>query len=236
MTAGPQMPSKSLVSAKTLVLILSLTIVLSACQTKEIEVTRIEIKDRRVIERVVVTVEVTRIQQVTVTPRPATPTSRTSNRTPSPTPPTTTATPLQPPRPAATEPPSAKVTGERLLAAAQEMEQTLLSLVQALNSDPLAEAYVLELYAAIGAAPTFDIAQDQAELESIYARYREQVDYVMGEATDLRNHLAQIESGEANVVQISSIHLSLARNAASAGTSNIQALLRELEAFLASQP
>jgi hypothetical protein len=116
------------------------------------------------------------------------------------------------------------------------MEQTLLSLVQDLNSDPLPGAHVLQLYAAVNAAPTFSVPEDEEALQSMYSRYREQVDYVLVQATDLRAHLEAIESGEANQTEVSTIHLALARDAVSASTSTLQGLARELETYLASLP
>jgi hypothetical protein len=227
----------------TLVLVILLTIALSACTTKTVEVTRVKIMERRVIERVVVTVEVTRIHRIVETPKPtldvlvpsgagSTPESPSTSSPPTPTPAAPRSTP------AATAPPrsSAKDVGERILAAIKDMEQTLLSLTQALNSDPLPRARTIELYDAIRSAPTFTVPEGETELQSIYLRYREQVDYVLGQSTDLYTHLVKIESGEADQTEVSPIHLAMARDAASAGTSALQGLMRELEDYLASQP
>jgi hypothetical protein len=220
-----------------------LTIVLSACTTETIEVTRIKIMERRVIERIEVTVEVTRIQRIVETPKPVLATVTTSTNTvdltpsPSATPPTPTPTATRrAPAVTATPRSSARQTGERMLAAVKDMEQTLLSLVQDLNSDPLPRAQIIGLYDAIRAAPTLSVPENDAGLQSAYARYREQVDLVVGQGADLYNHIAKIESGEAEQTQVSSIHLSMAQDAASTGTSALQGLMRELETYLASQP
>ena len=123
-----------------------------------------------------------------------------------------------------------------MLAAVKEMEQTLLSLVQALNSEPLPRALIIALYDAVQGAPIFSIPADEVELHSIHMRYRLQVDYVLGQASDLYTQLTEIESGEAEQTEITPIRLSLARDAASAGTSTVQGLIRELETYLSSQP
>ena len=47
-----------------------LTVALSGCTTETVEVTRIKILERRVIERIIVTVEVTRIERIVETPKP----------------------------------------------------------------------------------------------------------------------------------------------------------------------
>jgi hypothetical protein len=62
------------------------------------------------------------------------------------------------------------------------------------------------------------------------------LDYVLGQSNDLYIHLAQIEAGEADQTEVSPIHLSLARDSASSGTSTLQGLIRELEDFLTTQP
>jgi len=217
--------------------VILLTTLLSACQAKTVEVTRITVMERRVIEYVEVTVQVTRIQRVVETPEP-TLDDPSLQPTPSPSPPPPTPTPepvtdsLQPT--VATF--SAQESGERLLAAVGDMEQTLLALVQDLNSDPLSGAHILGLYAAVRAAPTLDIPEDEDVLLAIYTRYREQVDYVLGQAIDLNTHLEAIESGEASQTEVSTTHLALARDAASVSTSTLQGLARELETYLASQP
>jgi hypothetical protein len=179
---------------------------------------------------------VTRIQRIIETPTP-TLDDLSLRPTPSPSPPPLTPTPapvIEDQPTAATF--SARGSGERLLAAVGDMEQTLLALVQDLNSDPLPVAHVLELYAAIRAAPTLEIPAEEDVLLAIYTRYREQVDYVLGQATDLNTHLQAIESGEATQTEVSTTHLALARNAASDSTSTLQGLARELEAYLASLP
>ena len=51
-------------------IILSTHVLLGCSVTRTVEVTRIKILERRIIEQVEVTVEVTRIQRVTATPRP----------------------------------------------------------------------------------------------------------------------------------------------------------------------
>jgi hypothetical protein len=221
-----------------IIVVILLTVALGACQPKEVEVTRVTIMERRVIEYVEVTVPVTRIHRVVETPRPTAddlaPQLSPTPPPPMPTsPPSTSTNPTQPPAPT---PSSARETGESLLAAVRDMEQTLLSLVQDLNSDPLPGAHVLQLYAAVNAAPTFNVPEDEEALQSMYVRYREQVDYVMVQATDLRAHLEAIESGEANQTEVSTIHLALARDAVSASTSTLQGLGRELETYLASLP
>jgi hypothetical protein len=226
-----------------LLLLLLLTFALSACQTKTVEVTRIKIMERRVIERVIVTVPVTRIHTVVQTPTPTrgslVPFNDASDAALSPSPSPVTPTPSAPQANSATTPTppsSGKETGERMLAATKDMEQTLLSLVQALNSDPLPQAQVIALYDAIQGAPTFSVPEDEAELQSIYMRYRVQVDYVLGQADDLYTHLVKIQSGEAEQTEITPIRLSMARDAASSGTSTVQGLMRELETYLSSQP
>jgi hypothetical protein len=216
--------------------VILLTTLLSACQTKTVEVTRVTVKERRVVEYVKVTVEVTRVQRVVETPEPTMddpalqPTA-----SPSPPPPTPTPAPVIEAQPTV-ETFSARGSGERLLTAVSDMEQTLLALVQDLNSDPLPGAHILELYAAIRAAPILDIPEEEGVLLAIYTRYREQVDYVLGQAIDLNTHLEAIESGEATQTEVSTTHLALARNAASDSTSTLQGLARELEAYLASLP
>jgi len=226
-----------------LTFILLLTLTLCACQSETLEVTRIQVLERRVIERVVVTVEVTRLQPVTVTPRPtrvqlATPTlDLTAESLPTPTStlrPMPTANPST--RATATPASSARATGENLLAALTDMEQVLLSLVPALNSQPLPTGNVIQLYDALRGAPAFDIPEGETDLLSIYLRYRQQVQYVPDQGNDLYLHLTKIQSGEADQTGISTIHLSVARDAASTGTSTIQGLIRELEAYLASLP
>lgn len=226
-------------------LIMLLMITLSACKTETIEVTRIKIMERRVIERVLVTVEVTRIQRVVETPQPTStqeglvPPNATVTLQLSPSPPTATAT-LALPRPtaAATATPvsSGKQVAERLLTALRDTEQTLLSLVQALNSDPLPADYIIGLYNTLQSAPTFTIPQGETEVLSVYIRYREQIDYVPAQATDLYAHLAEIQAGEADQTEVNPTHLALAREAASAATSTIQGLIRELGTYLAAQP
>ncbi len=217
--------------------VILLTALLSACQPEAIEVTRITVLERRVIEYVEVTVPVTRIQRIVETPTP-TPDDPSLQPTPSPSPPPPTPTPA--PVTDSVQPTvstfSARGSGERLLAAVRDMEQTLLALVPDLNSDPPPGAHILELYAAINAAPTLDIPADEGVLLAIYRRYREQVDYVLGQAIDLSAHLEAIESGEASQTEVSTTHLALARDAASASTSTLQGLARELEDFLAAQP
>ena len=237
MTGRPQTLSTALL------LLLLLTFALSACQTKTIEVTRIKIMERRVIERVIVTVPVTRIHTVVQTPTPTRGSLVPFNDTPSPelspSPSPVTPTPsAQQANPAATPTPpfSGQETGEQMLAAVKDMEQTLLSLVQALNSEPLPRVQVIALYDAVQGAPTFSIPADEVELQSIHMRYRVQVDYVLGQASDLYTHLVEIESGEAEQTEITPIPLSLARDAASAGTSTVQGLIRELETYLSSLP
>jgi hypothetical protein len=205
-----------------------LSLVLCACQTDTIEVTRLVIKERRVIEKVIVTVEVTRIQRVVETPEPTPDAFGPGNPEPSPSPtPTPTSAPR--PAPAATAPP--RSNANTILAALKNMEQTLIPLVQALNSDPLPGAYIIQLYDTIRSAPTFDVSGDEPAIQSVYTRYREQVDYVLGQGADLYNHLVKIESGEADQTQVSPTHLGLARDAASTGTSTVQGLIRELENY-----
>jgi hypothetical protein len=122
------------------------------------------------------------------------------------------------------------------MSAVQQTEQTLLPLVQALNSNPLPVDRVIELYNTLRGVPTLSIPEDEVELQAFYLRYREQVDQVLSQGTDLHNHLLEIQQGEAAQTEVSPIHLSLARDATSAGTSQIQGLLRELETFVAAQP
>lgn len=216
---------------------------LAACKPNEVEVTRIEILERRVIERVVVTVEVTRIQRLIETPKPTfdslVPSS--SNATPqpsaSPSPVPDAPTPEKPISAATAMPPSsARQTGESLLAAIKDTEQTTLALIQALNSDPLPIGQIIELYDQLGGAPAFTIPDGEDILQSVHVRYRGQIDFVRAQATDLYAHMAKIQSGEADNTKINPIHLSLARDAASAGASTVQGLIREMESFLASQP
>jgi hypothetical protein len=225
-------------------LMMVLVITLSACEPETIEVTRIKVMERRVIEKVLVTVEVTRIERVVETPRPTStqeslvPSEISATLTISPTLPTATAT-TAPPRPAAataTPVSSGKQVGERLLATLKDIEQTLLSLIQALNSTPLPADQIIGYYDALKNAPTFTIPQGETELLSAYIRYREQIDYVPAQSTDLYTHLAQIQAGEADHTEVNPTHLALARAAASAGASTVQGLIRELEAYLAAQP
>ena len=226
-------------------LIMVLAITLSACEPETIEVTRIKIMERRVIEKVLVTVEVTRIQRVVETPRPTStreglvPPELSVTPSISPTLLTATATPA-PPRAtaAATATPvsSGKQVGERLLVALKDIEQTLLSLVQALNSTPLPAEQIIGYYNTLQSAPTFTIPQGETELLSVYIRYREQIDYVPAQSTDLYTHLSRIQAGEASQTEVNPTHLALARAATSAGTSTVQGLIRELEAYLAAQP
>jgi hypothetical protein len=226
-------------------LIMLLMIALSACTTETIEVTRIKIMERRVIEKVLVTVEVTRIQRVVETPRPTStqeglvPSNATETPQLSPNPATATATPALPrPTALATATPvsSGRQVAEGLLTALQDTEQTLLTLVQALNSDPLPADQIIGLYNTLQSAPTFTIPQGETELLSVYIRYREQIDYVPAQASDLYAHLAEIQAGEANQTEVNPTHLALAREAASSGTSTVQGLIRELETYLAAQP
>jgi hypothetical protein len=224
-------------------LVILLTVSLSACTTETVEVTRIKILERRVIERVKVTVEVTRLHRVVETPKPTVadvvPPALTATSELTVTLPTGTPTPTAPkptsgtPRPTL---PSAKAAGQSLLTALQNTEQTLLSLVQALNSNPLPIDATVQFYNALLSAAAVTIPVGEDELQSIYIRYREQVETTVGQGNDLYTHFVQIQAGEANQTEPSPIHLSLARDAASASTSTVQALLRELETFLASQP
>jgi hypothetical protein len=217
--------------------VILLTTLLSACQAEPVEVTRITVMERRVIEYVEVTVQVTRLQRVIETPTPTLDDlSLQPTPSPSPPPPTPTPEPVTNSAQPTVSTFSARGSGERLLAAVGDMEQTLLTLVQDLNSDPLPGAHILELYAAVRAAPTLDIPEEEAVLLAIYTRYREQVDYVLGQATDLNAHLEAIESGEASQTEVSTTHLALARNAASDSTSTLQGLARELETYLTSLP
>lgn len=229
--------------SRFILLMLVALLTLSACQTRTVEVTRIKIMERRVIERVIVTVEVTRIPRPTATPRPtpndvlpldgvATPTA--SN----PPTPTATAAPPPPPAPQPTAPPvsSARQTAEELLAGLKSTEQTLLLLVQALSSDPLPVPTIVTLYDTLRNAPELSIAEGDVELQSIDVRYREQLDFAVSKGTDLYNHLAAIQAGEAEQTEVSPIHLALAQEGASGATSNVQALIRELESYLATLP
>jgi hypothetical protein len=224
-------------------MILLLGIGLSACVTETVEVTRVKIMERRVIERVIVTVEVTRIQRLIATPRPSPadigPDAPTRTPEPSPGTPTASPTPTRPsPTPGTPPPtvPSASRLGESLLAALQNAEQILLPLVGALNSDPLPVDQTVELYNTLRGAPTISVPEEEAELASIHSRYREQIDITLTQGNDLYNHLVQIQAGQANETQVSPIHLALARESASTATSTVQALLRELEVFLAAPP
>jgi hypothetical protein len=225
-----------------LALVTLLTVSLSACTTETVEVTRIKILERRVIERVEVTVEVTRLHRVVETPKPTVadvvPPALTATLELTATLPTDTPKPTAPkptsgtPRPTL---PSARLAGQSLLGALQNTEQTLLSLVQALNSNPLPIDATVQLFNALRGAATVTIPENEDELLSIYVRYREQVETTVGQGNDLYTHLVQIQAGEANQTEPSSIHLSLARDAASSSASTLQALLRELETLLASQ-
>lgn len=238
-------------------LMLLLGVALSACQTEcqpeTIEVTRIH--ERRVIEKVVVTVEVTRIQRVVATPRPtsgdvippqgedtdqpasdltsttATPATPTSS-------PTATAAPIAP-RATSTAPTSstgADRLAEDMLTALKNTEQLLLSVQQALNSDPVPVDETIDVYNMLGNAPTFSVPEGEAELQSFYIRYREQIDRALGQATDLLTHLKEIQAGQAVQTEIRPTQLAMARDAASASTSTVQGLIRELESYLAAQP
>jgi hypothetical protein len=109
-----------------------------------------------------------------------------------------------------------------------------LSLVQALNSDPLPIDLTIQLYDTLNAAPTLSIPESEAVLLSVHVRYREQINNTLVQGTDLYNHAVAIQSGEANQTEVSPTHLALARDAASAATSTLQGLIRELEEFLAS--
>ena len=236
------MASRSRTQLIILALTILPTIILSACVTETVEVTRIKILERRVIERSVVTVEVTRIQQPVETPKPTrnvlTPPTATATLSISPSPPPATVTPTAPrtTRAATATPvPSTNWAGESLSAAMKDTEQVLLSLIRAVNSDPLPIDQTVQLYDALRGAPTITIPEGNAEMQSIYVRYREQIDYVFGQANDLYNHAKKIQSGEAEQKQISPIHLSLAQDAASVGTSTVQSLIRELDTLLASQ-
>jgi hypothetical protein len=225
---------------------------LSACATEAVEVTRITILERRVIERVVITVEVTRIHRVVETPTPteddrvpplaggtarASPVAPSATATVTPPGPGGTATLSAPPAAATATPvPSVIQGGELLLAAMKESEQTLLALQGALNSDPLPTGTVIELYDVLSGTPTFSNTEDTPELASIYRRYREGMNHVVEQGTDLYNHATKIQSGEAAQTEISPIHLALAQSATSDSTSGLQGLIRELEVYLASQP
>ena len=224
-------------------LIACVILTLTACQTKTVEVTRIKIMERRVIERVIVTVEVTRLPRASATPRStssdAVPVDASATPTASPTspPPTATSPPAQT-APEATAAPdsSARQVGEELLTTLRDTEQTFLSLVQALNSDPLPVAGIIVPYDTLRAKPVLSIPAGEAALQSYHTRYREQIDAALGQGADLYNHLASIQSGEAAQTEISPTHLALARESASAGTSTIQALIRDVEIYLASLP
>jgi predicted RNase H-like HicB family nuclease len=237
------MISRSLALSILVAFILLLGVTSAACTAETVEVTRIKVLERRVIERVIVTVEVTRLHRVVETPKPtaadivppalsATPelTATTSTGTPAPTPSKSSSTTPVP------TVPSTQRLGESLLAALQNTEQALLSLVQALNSDPIPVDAAIESYHALGSAPTLTVPEGETQLESLYARYREQVETTLGQGNDLYTHLVQIQAGEATQTEVSPIHLALAQDAASASTSTLQALIRELEAYLASQP
>lgn len=237
------MISRSHATSILFALAMLLSVTFSACKPETIEVTRVTILERRVIEHVLVTVEVTRIQRVIETPKPTSddviPPSLSTTVTPSATLPVATATPTStPPAAAATVVPvsSARQTGDSILVAIKDTEGTFLSLVQALNSDPLPIENIIALYDTLRNAPAFSISEDEVELQSIHFRYREQVDNASGQGTDLYNHLVKIQAGEASQTEVSPIHVNLAEAAASAGTSTIQALIRELEDFLASLP
>jgi hypothetical protein len=225
-----------------LVFISLFIVVLSACTTETIEVTRIKIMERRVIEHIPVTVEVTRIHRVTETPRPTDSEVSTDGAvptieaTPSPPPPTDTMVPGPTETTPPTAVPSVRDEAESLLSALQNVEQSLLALVQALNSQPIPVDQAIGLYNSLSSAPTVAVPDEEAALQSIYLRYREQLDLVSGQGTDLYNHLVQIQAGEAVQTEVSPTHLSLAQGAVSAATSTIQGLIRELETLLASQP
>lgn len=223
-----------------LVTLILLTLALTACTTETIEVTRVKIMERRVIERVVITVEVTRLQEVIVTATPGalrrSPTAD-SNVEESPTP--TSVTPTPAPRTTtlpSTPTSSAQALAEDMLVALKAMEQDLLSLVQALNSTPPPTGTAIQLYDTIRNAPSFTIPEDEPVLQSIHLRYREQVTHIVQQGSDLYTHMSEIESGQATDTQLNPTHLSLAREAASAGTSTLQGLIRELEDYIASQP
>jgi hypothetical protein len=214
----------------------------SACRTETIEVTRIKIMERRVIERVPVTVEVTRIEREVVTPRPATggpiPTRTSSTPEGSPTPAATPTQSIPPPTPAAptwTALPDQAQTGQELMTALKNTEQTLLALIQTLNSSPLPVEHSVELYGALSGAPLVTAAETDPQIGSIHIRYREQVDYVLGQMAELYNHLVKIQAGEASQTTVSPIHLGLAQDAVAGATSNVQSLIRELEDTLATQ-
>jgi len=224
-------------------LLLTALLILCGCQTQTVEVTRIKIMERRVIERIIVTVEVTRLPRATATPRPTpddvfpSDASATPSVSVTPSPSTATATRTQS-TPAATATPrsSARQVGENLLAALRDTEQTLLTLVQALNSDPLPGAGIVSLYDALRAKPVLAIPDNEVTLQSMHMRYRQQIDAALGQGTDLYNHLASLQSGQVARTTVSPTHLGLAVDAASAGTSAIQALIRELEGYLATLP
>jgi hypothetical protein len=226
----------------SLTLIFLLALVVPACTPETVEVTRIKIMERRVIERVIVTVEVTRIQQIVVTPKPTSTNIMSPGVSPtaeaSPSPPPSTPTSASRPTAAGTTPPatSARKAGESLLATLEDTEQTLLPLVHALNSDPLPVDEIIALYGTIRGAPTLAIPEDAGELQSMYARYRDQIDNVLGQSTDLLTHLSQIQSGQANQTEVRPTDLALAREAASAATSTVEGLMREVEAYLDGLP
>ena len=250
-----KMTSRTLALVMTLILTLLLATLLSGCQDEcepeTIQVTRI--LERRVIEKVVVTVEVTRIHRVVATPKPtaegvvppqgddATPSdSLSTTATPAtPTPsPTATAAPVSPRVTSTVAPSNSRIRqlGQELLTATRDTEQTLLSLQQALNSTPLPVDLTIEIYGALGDAPTFSVPEGEVELQAFYIRYREQIDRALAQATDLLAHLVEIRGGQAVQTEIRPTELSLARDAASSSTSTIQGLIRELETYLASQP
>jgi hypothetical protein len=211
----------------------------SGCGAETVEVTRIKIMERRVIEKVPVTVEVTRLYRVIETPRPTlagiVPAGGSPTPQPSATVPTETAsaTPTRASiRATATAVPSRARLGQELMAALKDTEQVLLGLVQALNSSPLPVGPTIELYDTLAGVPTLDVPAEEPQLQSIYVRYREQVGFALDQDNDLYQHLAKIQSGEAAQTDVSPTYLGLARDAASTGTSTIQALIRELEDIL----
>ncbi|NIO39625.1 MAG: hypothetical protein GTO41_05180, partial [Burkholderiales bacterium] len=174
---------KPLVVSLALALLTLLGLHLSGCVTETVEVTRVKIMERHVIERVPITVEVTRIQRVVETPRPSpidvlppddTETPQASSETPSASPTPTRPSPT-PGTPAPTEP-SANQSGRAILAALQNVEQTLLVLVGALNSEPPPVDQTIELYDSLRDAPRVDVPEAETELSSINDRYREQID------------------------------------------------------------
>jgi len=123
-----------------------------------------------------------------------------------------------------------------MLTALKDTEQTLLSVQQALNSNPVPVDHTIDVYDTLRNAPTFSVPEGEVELQSFYIRYREQIDRALGEATDLLTHLKEIQEGKAIQTEIRPTQLAMARDAASASTSTIQALIRELESFVATQP